>query len=231
MRRSDPESLSLDDLLPARVRHAETHDPDHVISVLEPLVQERRQARMKQVFGARLESVVVVFDDPVDPHNGAAVLRSSEAFGVQRIHVIERGNPFLVSSTVSRGSEKWLDVYKHSRTETCVAALKAQGYLMAGAHPEGTLLPSDLRNIPRVAIVLGNEHRGIHPDLEAQCDLRVKVPMRGFVESLNVSVTAAVLLSSATAGRPGDLSEMDKKRLYARGLYFSVPHAESHFRT
>lgn len=229
MRRSDPESLTLEDLLPARVRHAEMHEPDRVISVLEPLVQERRRERMRQVFAARLDSVVVVFDDPFDPHNGAAVLRSSEAFGVQRVHVIERGQPFLVSSGVSRGSEKWLDVYKHTRTETCVKALKAQGYVLAAAHPEGTLLPSDLRDIPRLAIVLGNEHRGIHPELEAQCDVRVKVPMRGFVESLNVSVTAAVLLSASTAGRSGDLSEEDQKRLYARGLYFSVPRAESHF--
>lgn len=230
MRRSDPESLTLEDLLPARVRHAEREDPERVIRVLEPLVQERRRERMKEVFAARLQSVCVVFDDPFDPHNGAAVLRSSEAFGVQRVHVIERGQPFLVSSGVSRGAEKWLDVYKHTKTATALTALKEQGYLLAGAHPEGTLLPSDLRSIERVAIVLGNEHRGIHPELESQCDLRVRVPMRGFVESLNVSVTAAVLLSAATAGRKGDLSDIDQRRLYARGLYFSVPRAESHFK-
>jgi tRNA (guanosine-2'-O-)-methyltransferase len=80
--------------------------------------------------------------------------------------------------------------------------------------------------MPRVALVLGNEREGVREEVSRACTGRVRVPMRGFVESLNVSVTAAILLQGATHGRPGDLDEPARRRLYARGLYLSVPHAE-----
>jgi tRNA (guanosine-2'-O-)-methyltransferase len=73
---------------------------------------------------------------------------------------------------------------------------------------------------------LGNEHDGISGELASACTRHVRVPMRGFVESLNVSVSAAILLASATAGRAGDLPEADQRRLYARGLYLSVGRAD-----
>jgi tRNA (guanosine-2'-O-)-methyltransferase len=79
--------------------------------------------------------------------------------------------------------------------------------------------------MPRLGLVLGNEREGIHEDLAAACSARVRVPMRGFVESLNVSVTAAILLHAATRGRQGDLDPGTLMRLYARGLYLSVPRA------
>ncbi|MGD0526520.1 MAG: TrmH family RNA methyltransferase, partial [Polyangiaceae bacterium] len=77
-----------------------------------------------------------------------------------------------------------------------------------------------------VAIVLGNEREGMREAVAAACTHRVRVPMRGFVESLNVSVTGAILLHAATRGRPGDLDDTARLRLYARGLYLTVPRAE-----
>ena len=88
------------------------------------------------------------------------------------------------------------------------------------------MLPNELAFIERVALVLGNERDGIGNELGAACKRSVRVPMRGFVESLNVSVTAAILLSAATTGRRGDLDELSRRRLYARGLYFSLTRAE-----
>jgi tRNA (guanosine-2'-O-)-methyltransferase len=88
------------------------------------------------------------------------------------------------------------------------------------------MLPGDLASVERVALVLGNERDGIGDTLRAACTRSVRVPMRGFVESLNVSVTAAILLSAATVGRSGDLDEASRRRLYARGLYFSLTRAE-----
>jgi hypothetical protein len=74
-------------------------------------------------------------------------------------------------------------------------------------------------------LVLGNERDGIANDLLAACKRRVRVPMRGFIDSLNVSVTAAILLSHAVKDRTGDLGPEERRRLYARGLYFSVQKA------
>ena len=90
MRRKTPGVVKGSELLPALIKRVERHDAARVVELLEPLVLDRRAQRLKDVIGQRLESVQVVFDAPHDPHNGAAVLRSCEAFGVQYVHVIER---------------------------------------------------------------------------------------------------------------------------------------------
>ncbi|HEX3343785.1 MAG TPA: RNA methyltransferase [Polyangiaceae bacterium] len=227
MRRSTPGVVGAEELMDAAVARAQTHDPARVVRVLEPMVGEARQARLREVIGRRLASVAVVFDGPYDPHNGAAVLRSCEAFGVQRLHVVERpGAPFTVARTVARGAQNWLDVTCHDDAPSLLDACRDAGMPLAGAHPEGELLPEALAELPRVAIVLGNERDGIRDSVAAACAHRVRVPMRGFVESLNVSVTAAILLHAATRGRPGDLDAAARLRLYARGLYLTVPRAE-----
>jgi tRNA (guanosine-2'-O-)-methyltransferase len=213
-------------LVPARIARVEAQDPDRVIRLLEPLVTDRRRERLLQVINARLGSVQVVFDAPHDPHNGAAVVRSCEAFGVQHVNVVERKEQFLLASTVTRGSEKWVDLRRWKQPSDAVEALRSEGYELVGAHAEGELAPNDLAAIPRLAIVLGNERDGISDELTEACTRRVRVPMRGFVESLNVSVSAAILLASATASRPGDLPEADRRRLYARGLYLSLNRAD-----
>jgi len=227
MRRSTPGVLGARELVDSRIVRGESHDPRRVIGVLEPLVTDSRRARLRMVIARRLASVAVVFDGPYDPHNGAAVLRSCEAFGVQRLHVVERpGTPFAVAHTVARGAEKWVDVTCHEKAASVVQWAHGAGMLLAAAHPEGDLAPEDLARVARVAIVLGNEREGIRPELASACVARVRVPMRGFVESLNVSVTAAILLFAATQGRSGDLDDDARTKLYARGLYLSVPHAE-----
>jgi tRNA (guanosine-2'-O-)-methyltransferase len=164
-------------------------------------------------------------DAPHDPHNGAAVIRSCDAFGVHRIHVVERIERFLASNTVARGSERWVDVRTHETVEGAVAALASSGHDLIATHPEGDLLPADLATVPRPALVLGNERTGIVEALRAACRHSVRIPMRGFAESLNVSVTAAILLQQATAGRAGDLAEHERDLLYARALVLTVPHA------
>lgn len=200
-------------------------DPEPYIVALEPLVTELRRERLSQVLDQRLASVTVVMDAPHDPHNGAAVMRSCDAFGVGRIHVVERHEPFAASSAVAKGSERWVDVIAHSSAREAVEAVSGDGFTLVGTHPAGDLLPAALADVPRLALVMGNEHDGISEELSQACDTYVRVPMRGFVESLNVSVTAAVLLSSATAGRSGDLEPLARRRLYARWLALSVPRS------
>jgi tRNA (guanosine-2'-O-)-methyltransferase len=227
MRRSTPGVVGAEDLMDGGVARAEAHDPRRIVEVLEPMVGDARRARLLEVIGRRLASVAVVFDGPYDPHNGAAVLRSCEAFGVQRLHVVERpGAPFTVARTVARGAQNWLDVTCHEDAPSLLAWARDAGMPLAGAHPQGELLPEALAELPRVAIVLGNEREGMREAIAAACTHRVRVPMRGFVESLNVSVTGAILLHAATRGRAGDLDDAARLRLYARGLYLTVPRAE-----
>jgi tRNA (guanosine-2'-O-)-methyltransferase len=226
MRRTTPGVLGAEELIDPRVARAEAFGVGAVIRALEPLVTEERRARLRDVIARRLASVAVVFDGPYDPHNGAAVLRSCEAFGVLRLHVVERtGTPFAVARSVSRGAQKWLDVVCHEHAASALAWAKGAAMPLVAAHPEGDLSPEDLGRMPRVCVVLGNEREGIRDEIARACTGRVRVPMRGFVESLNVSVTAAVLLHAATRERPGDLDDDERRRLYARGLILSVPRA------
>ncbi len=226
MRRRTVGVMGVDELVPARIAGAEARDPARVVRLLEPLVTDRRRERLRELVDRRVGSVAVIFDAPHDPHNGAAIVRSCEAFGVQRLHVVERREKFLVAGSVARGAEKWVDVVRHKSAESALAAARAARLELVAAHPEGELMPEDLAAVPRVALVVGNERQGIGADLEGACARRVRVPMRGMAESLNVSVTAAILLAAATSGRAGDLEEDAKLRLYARGLYLSVARAD-----
>ena len=215
--------VDVDALLPRRIAAIEKHDPERVIRLLEPLVLDRRRERLLSVIDSRLASVTVVFDAPHDPFNGAAVVRSCEAFGVQTVHVVERNEKFLTAGSVARGAQKWVDVVAHSNVASAVKTLRDDGMELVGAHPEGELLPEDLAKIPRLAIVLGNERDGIAEELDAACSRRVRVPMRGFIDSLNVSVTAAFLLERGARARPGDLSEAQRRR---RALVRGVRRAD-----
>jgi tRNA (guanosine-2'-O-)-methyltransferase len=196
-----------------------------VIASLEPLVGDQRRERLARVLSQRIASVVMLLDAPHDPHNAAAVLRSCDAFGVQELHVLARVEPCLLSRRVARGTLGWVDVVEHTVTEAAIRHLAARGFELVAAHPEGDLVADELAKVPRLVVVLGNEHQGIHPTLRSACRRSVRVPMRGFVESLNVSVCAAILLSAATRGRAGDLDPTRQQELYARGLFRTVPRA------
>src|SRR6185436_20004667 len=116
-------------------------DPETAISILEPLVTEERCARLQAVIAVRLDSVTVLMDAPHDPHNGGAVVRSCDAFGVQRLHVVERYEPFLVASTVAGGSEKWVDVLRYPSAAAAEAELRKRRHEFVATAPDGDLLP------------------------------------------------------------------------------------------
>lgn len=193
-----------------------------LISVLEPLVVEQRRARIMQVVEGRTDNVTVAMDAPHDPHNGAAVLRTCDAFGVQQVHVVERIEPFLLVRKISLGTERWVEVHRHATQEAAIARLQSQDYAIVAACANGGLLPADLAGIERFALVMGNERDGVGEAFLRAASHRVKIPMRGFVESLNMSVSTAILLHASLADRKGDLSESRRREIYARGLVQSV---------
>ncbi len=200
--------------------------PDGVISTLEALSEERRRERILAVTRQRVGSVALLMDMPRDPHNGAAVVRSADAFGVPEVHAVLREEAFVAGHRVAQGSERWVEVVQHGTATDAIGALRGRGFRLVATHPKGALVPADLASIERVCLVLGNEHDGISEALTAAADESVRIPMRGYVESLNLSVAAAVLLAAALAGRVGDLSPAEERRLYAVGLFRSVPRAD-----
>lgn len=225
MRRRTPGSIAVAEAQKRLLASLERLDLERAREALEPFITSARGEKLRSVFAARMDDVTVVMDAPHDPHNGAAVVRTCDAFGVQTVHVVERVENFLAAKSVARGSERWVDVRSYPAARDAIAHLRCAGYSLIATHPRGALSPADLVGRARTALVLGNERDGIADELRNACDETVRIPMRGFAESLNVSVTAAILIEHLTRGRRGDLSRERQLFLYVRALVLTVPHA------
>ena len=197
-----------------------------VIEALGPVVTQERMARIAEVVRQRTRDVVPVLEAITDPHNASAVLRSADAFGLQKVCAIEAAQGFVASRGVSKGSHRWLDVHRYRSAEACVGALKHDGYKVFVATIGGEVSVESLVDHPKVAVVFGNEHRGPSDTMHALADGTFEIPMSGFVESFNVSVAAAITLFALTRNRERGLPKRESEELTARFLMNSVRDAE-----
>lgn len=228
MRRSTADVDPLARLRPiaAAIARLPIADVERRIAALEPFATSARRARLGENIARRVKGVTLVLDAFHDPHNGAAIVRTADSFGVQVVHAFERRQSLLASRHVARGSERWVDVVGHASIESLDDALPRSRVEWIGAQASGELVPEDLGALREpFALVIGSERDGIGEDLASRCSRTVRVPMRGYAESLNVSVTTGILLYEATRGREGDLSAEEKRRLYLRGLVQSLERA------
>ena len=207
-------------------------DPAAVCATLAPLLLDERRARIDAAAAARLAGLRVVIENLHDPHNGAAVLRSAEAFGIQRVDVIESVEPFRFSSVVTQGCEKWLDVVRHPTLAEAVAALRADGFAIYAAVPDAAATVDDLDFGRRAAVMIGNEHAGLTAEAIAAADVVFGIPMPGMTRSLNLSVAAALIAERAAQARrraigtAGDLDDAAVLALRARFYAASVRGAD-----
>jgi tRNA (guanosine-2'-O-)-methyltransferase len=194
------------------------------------LVPERR-ARIDAVVANRTRTLTVVMEAFCDPQNVNAVLRTCEAFGIQELHAIAGPmKPFDRNKKISQNADKWVDVRRWSSTGECLAHLKAEGFAIYATHlDEGARTTLDaLPFAGKVALVFGNEHRGVSDEAVALSDALYVIPMHGFVQSLNVSVAAAISIAKAVErraverGRHGDLSEPEAAALRERFYVLAV---------
>ena len=167
------------------------------------LPSPRRQVRIADVLGRRLPGLTMVLENIHDPHNVSAILRSCDAVGVVGVELLYTIEKFpRIGKKSSSSASKWVDRRKHTSVEDCFATLHAEGYhILATRIAPGapTLFEADLTR--PVAFVLGNEHRGVSDEAARLADGLVQIPMRGMIESLNVSVASAVLLYEALRQR------------------------------
>ena len=207
-------------------------DPAAVCATLAPLLLDDRRVRIDAAAAARLGGLRLVIENLHDPHNGAAVLRSAEAFGVQRVDVIESVEPFRFSSVVTQGCEKWLDVVHHPTLAGAVGALRADGFALYAAVPGAAKTVEDLDFARPAAVMIGNEHAGLGGEAVAAADATFGIPMPGMTRSLNLSVAAALIVERAAQlrrraiGRDGDLDDDAVLALRARFYAASVRGAD-----
>lgn len=158
-----------------------------------------RQEKIKKVISNRQEGVIVL-ENIADPHNAAAVWRTAEAFGFQKIFMVYSKekpiNPKKTGKASSASANKWLSFKLFKNIDECYAELRNNGYKIYA-----TVLDKEAKKIDdikfkekRVAIVLGNEHRGLSEEAIKGADIKIYIPMKGMVQSLNISVTAAIMM-------------------------------------
>ncbi|MPZ98225.1 MAG: RNA methyltransferase [Dehalococcoidia bacterium] len=154
---------------------------------------------MRQVLERRQDDLQALIEDVHDPHNASAILRSADGFGVGAVNLLYTREEFPeISKPVSAYTRKWMPVDRFEDPEACVEALHARGLRVFATHlDEGARRHLDIDWTQPSVIAFGNEHRGCSEQLLALADERVYIPMQGFAQSFNVSVSAAVIFAEA----------------------------------
>jgi tRNA (guanosine-2'-O-)-methyltransferase len=191
---------------------------------------DTRKERIAEVVAHRTRSLTVVLDRLEDTFNMAAVLRTCEGLGIQEVHVIENPDaPFEPHPKVTQGCDKWLDIHTYRDFAACCEHLKGRGFsVWASTLGEGARPLRELRFDSKVALVFGNERRGVSEDVLKGADGLFWIPMRGFVQSFNISVAVSASLSRAVLWREehlgvgGDLTPEEAGELTERFHLLSV---------
>lgn len=171
-----------------------------LMEYLSGFMTENRLAKFNEILENRTRYLTVVLEDIYQPHNASAVLRSCDCFGVQDVHIIENRNEYEVNPEVALGSSKWLDLIKYNgkanNTPEAIKALKEKGYRIVATTPhkdDVNLEELDLEKGP-IALMFGTELHGLTESALDLADEYMKIPMYGFTESFNISVSAALCL-------------------------------------
>jgi len=169
---------------------------DHVLlDYLEGYLTEERKNRFLEVLGQRTKFVTVALEDVYQMHNTSAITRSCDVFGLQDLHVVEDRNARVLDKNIAMGAEKWVDVHRYVNSVDCLAELKRKGYQIIAATPHNeSMFLQDFIPLRPTAIFFGTEKEGLSEEVLERADGHVKIPMLGFSESLNVSVSAAIIL-------------------------------------
>ena len=170
--------------------------PDEVIEVIGRRLSHERKMRIEDVISHRTNKLQVAVEGVNDPHNTAAIIRTADAYGIQNVHIIEGAKKFKSSKKVTQGSHKWVDISVWSTTGVFIEAMRQKKMKVLVAAMVGEINVNTMPVDEPTVLVFGNEAEGISKQMFELCDGAFRIPMFGFVESLNVSVAAAVAVSS-----------------------------------
>lgn len=159
------------------------------------LVSENKQAVIARVMQKRTRHLTVALENITQPHNASAVIRSCDIFGVQDLHVIEQTAKFKADINIAKGANKWIDIHRHATTKEAITALKKEGYRIVATTPHERGITIDRLPVDqKIALFFGTEITGLSDEVLSQADEFVTIPMFGFTESFNISVSVALCL-------------------------------------
>jgi tRNA (guanosine-2'-O-)-methyltransferase len=191
-----------------------------LLEFLRSYLTDQRKERFDEVLSQRTRHLTVAIEDVYQLHNTSAVIRSCDVFGVQDVHIIEEVNVKKIDREIAMGAQKWVDVHRYHSASACLKKLKDSGYQIVATSPHG--IETDLSRFDisqKSCIFFGRETEGLSDRVLSNADKVIKIPMVGFTESLNISVSAAIILQQLTYNlRRSDvlwgLSEEEKNQKY-----------------
>ncbi len=192
-------------------------------------ITEQRLLTMTRTLDMRTRYMTVCMENTFHPQNASALVRTCEAFGIQDIYTIDNLCRFNPNLHIVKGTDKWIDIRRSGSTDVALDTLQSAGYRIIATTPHrGDCTPEqfDVTAGP-FAIVFGTEHAGISQQVTERADGFVRIPMCGFVESLNVSASASVLLyilaqKVRNSGVDWQLSHHERNQIMFRWLMLSI---------
>ena len=170
------------------------------LNFLENILTDNRKEKFLKVLENRTKHFTIVVEDIFQMHNTSAVMRSCEVFGIQELNVIEQRYGKRIDKEIAMGAQKWVDINAFDSITNCVDTLKDKGYQIIATTPhEGDCLMNDFDITKPSALFFGTERDGLSEEIMNRADGFLKIPMVGFTESLNISVSAAILIQNLTS--------------------------------
>jgi tRNA (guanosine-2'-O-)-methyltransferase len=201
---------------------------EHLLSYLT----ERRKELFKEVCSKRTKHFTVVTEDVYQLHNTSAVMRSCDVFGIQELHVIEEKLGKKIDREIAMGAQKWVNIHRHHSTDVCIDVLKKEGYQIIATSPHNNATElSEFDITKKSAFFFGKEKDGLSNTVLNNADGFLKIPMYGFTESLNISVSAAIILQSVVTRLKDSnidwkLTESEKKELIFHWTKMTIKSAD-----
>jgi len=167
------------------------------LNYLEGFLTDNRKEKFHKVLQNRTNHFTIAMEDIFQLHNTSAVMRSCEVFGIQQLNVIEEKYGKSIDKEIAMGAQKWVDVNRFESISDCIASVKSKGYQIIATTPhENDCLLDDFDISKPSALFFGTERNGLSEEVLQHADGFLKIPMAGFTESLNISVSAAIIIQN-----------------------------------
>ncbi len=169
------------------------------LAFLEDILTDNRKEKFLKVLENRTKHFTIAVEDVYQMHNTSAVMRSCEVFGIQELNIIEQRFGKRIDKEIALGAQKWVDINRFDTVDGCISSLRDKGYQIIATTPhENDCLIQDFDISKPSALFFGTEKDGLSPEILEKADGFLKIPMVGFTESLNISVSAAITIQNLT---------------------------------
>lgn len=208
------------------------------LAYLEGFLTENRKERFAAVLANRTNHFTIAVEDVYQFHNTSAVMRSCEVFGIQEINIVEQRYGKNIDKEIAMGAQKWVDINRYDTITDCIDSLRTKGYKIIATTPHNdSCLLHDFDVTQKSALFFGTEKEGLSEEVLGKADGYLKIPMVGFTESLNISVSAAIIIQDLTtrlrqsglAWHLSDAELLEKRLQWAKNSIKDIKRIEARY--